>query len=360
MTGQASLESVRQKIHGEGDASAHFETSSTMSELLDDSLFDDQPFSAAAQATLQNQGLVRASTPKRFQPRTPQSVESSPASLPDPRPIKKEPGFQHENRKHLLQPREPLQPAEAKNQDSVPPPITPRAAPPAVDRLTPPSAQRPTKMAKKTEDLLKKAQQTLDKNQKALTDEAIWQGKVRRRSIDAALKALSACTTQLLTVAGVPEAEMLGNEITSFSNTIDVRFEVISSFRQAPLSWMSSLSASNEEHMKILYGLDIPFLSSLLLHVAAESLKTGIDVEHKARESAETFFALVAVQKEDSPLSCRVIHKAASDQNLELASTITANFQNQLLNMWYDRLSKVKMPEKARMMVQEALRNLWF
>lgn len=378
MNGSSTMQDMRARLAGQDNFAGESQNLSH-SARLDDSLFGDEPWSGAA---LQHQkrgkagddgafdfgigkGMRKGSAPGTPQSASLQSVASSSrsraltegslenAAVGSLANVKKEirdphcrTGTQHPS----MQPDAPETPRRAKVEAET-------------QSTPPPSATRPLKVAKKTQDLISKARAALDKNKLALTNDAIWQGKIRRLSIDAALKSLGSCATQLLTVAGVPEAESLGDEITCFCAFLDIKFEAIAQFRQNPLSLLSVPSPLAIEQFDALLSMDVPFLSGLLLHVAAECLKSGIETEGKAEEAASLFFGLAAVADIDQPLNCSIIYQAASKgaggKTPELAQTVAANFQHQLLCLWYDRLSKVKPVEKFRMVVEAAAKPFW-
>ena len=173
--------------------------------------------------------------------------------------------------------------------------------------------------------------------------------------LESAHKQLSSLCTQLLALpAGTgneDEAAEMRDHIDTWCIESEIRFDVISNFRQTPFHYLDEPMC--EETRRLLQSFDVPFLSTLLLHVASEALKLGIDQDMKIAESSAKFFKLCACDTEVQTLNCSILMHAC--RNPCMASTVCSNFQSQLFGMWYDRLQKQRSSEKFALMVHQFL-----
>lgn len=342
--GQSSLEAMRKKLDDTRSDCEHSEHGCDVgsgSTRFDFNIFDDQPMPVSGWGRpkrTKEMALSRSSMPG-----TPQSVVSSEKS----QSVKSESA--------TSKVRDASKPEE---QSSLTHPTTPKhrttnggshggTSPGTLP--TPPSAQRPSKLPKRQSELVLKAETALEKNQKALTNEQMWNMKIRKRSVDSAVKSLSGLASQLLTVCA-PEADDVRQRLITWCAEVEPRFETISAFRNSPLSLTEDLPA---DYLQVLLNMDIGLLSSLVLHVGAEVLKSvQSEPMQKVMQTCKVFFSLLSCSTEDSPLNVSVLlqnaaKKSGADKN---AAIIVSSFQSQLMGMWFDKLSKQKPVERFKVM----------
>lgn len=205
--------------------------------------------------------------------------------------------------------------------------------------------------AKKYDELILKADTALKKNRETFSDAALWNSKMRPRVKEAAVKTLTALSTQLLTVSGDPEADNLCEAINAWCNGIEARFETITSIRKDAVAMAAHPSP---EAIEVLKSMNVTNLSALLLHTGAECLKLGIEGDDAGSDAANSFFRLCSCLEDASRVNVFLVLVSARRASAEeMARTVCSNFQQQLLSMWMDRLFKQKQPPRFRRMVDE-------
>lgn len=169
------------------------------------------------------------------------------------------------------------------------------------------------------------------------------------RQLEATQKNLAGVCTQLLSVTGCPDADELRQEIDDWSMNIETRFDVISAVRTSPFQYLTQ--PLTEEEFKVVSTLEVPLLSSILLHIGTEALKLGIDQQGKCKDAAEKFFFTSSCEHKVDQwhMTCGMILHAARDT--VMAPVICSTFQQQMLGLWYERLSKQKAADKIALMV---------
>ena len=125
---------------------------------------------------------------------------------------------------------------------------------------------------KKTLEIMRKARETLQKQDAALSDNAMWGSKIRKRVVDAAVKALSNHAATLL-ATNDHEAAMLSSQINEWCDKAEIRFQALQAVRSRPLEFAGTAADEMVVHMETLKTMQVPMLSNIILYVAGECLK---------------------------------------------------------------------------------------
>ena len=202
-------------------------------------------------------------------------------------------------------------------------------------------ADAPTTLTKKQANLMQKATQTFKKHTESFSDANIWEGKCRRRNLDAAIKALQGLTTQLSHVID-DEVEKLCARITRWIETIDARVELIWQVKKDPAS--VTRQELSDDQMDLFGSMTVPILSQFITHMAAESLKQ-IEHENNGQAASDDFFKIASC-KNDRSLNIAVVYMVAAMVDEDFAPQVCSNLQQQVLSMWYDRIFRLKNSDK--------------
>ena len=120
--------------------------------------------------------------------------------------------------------------------------------------------------------VLDKANEALSKIKTSFGADKIWEGIVRRRQVDGFIKSTSALSAKLggLPSDKVPEALDISQKLMEEVNTLDARYDAITSVRQSPRASVEQMEKPDHD---ALLTCDMAVLNSMLTKTAADLLK---------------------------------------------------------------------------------------
>lgn len=129
------------------------------------------------------------------------------------------------------------------------------------------------KLPKKQAEAIKKAEDLLGKANANFTSEVIWNNKLRRRLLDAAIKSLTQVQNQLLNfVDECEDAKILVDNINDFCDSATARFDALSTLRASPFFYLEPANL-DDAMFEVFLAMSVPLLGNLVQHIGAEALK---------------------------------------------------------------------------------------
>ena len=126
---------------------------------------------------------------------------------------------------------------------------------------------------KKVIETMREARELFSKHSDTFADAAIWNNKTRKRTLDAATKALSTHAGSLL-ATNDEEAALLSQEITAWCDKVELRFDALSGVRSSPLDFVGDVTGDGlAQKLETLQNMSVPILSTVILSVAGDCLK---------------------------------------------------------------------------------------
>lgn len=130
-------------------------------------------------------------------------------------------------------------------------------------------------LTKKDLDVQRKADETFTKTKLSFSSEEIWNKKLRKRAIDAAVKSMNGHISALLPLMSKSsKASDLSSEIQLWTDDLQKRFDFLQSIRSDPFHFVDNKMTAAE--MEVVLAMNMPMVNNLILQSAAEAAK-GLD-----------------------------------------------------------------------------------
>lgn len=128
-------------------------------------------------------------------------------------------------------------------------------------------------VGKKQHEILSNAKDLFAKTKASMSDEQLWGNSIRQRAVDAAVKALNAAASPLLSfVEAFPPAEECSRDMQTFCDNLQLRFGVLKTLKSTPFHYETKENL-DDSTFQILMSMEVSMLSTLVTHVATMALK---------------------------------------------------------------------------------------